>query len=211
MLENVQNLIYRRPELYDLIYPEPNEETPEMCRRTFDRFLGRFPSSILDMGCGTGRDLAALSRDCDDCVGIDALEEMIAFARSRHPSIPWHLGDMRRVRLYRTFDSILCMGSAFMYAVTNDDVNDTLNTFVAHAHAGTLLVLDLNNASAYLPGGTSPMPTTWQVDTPQFKATAHGTNSFDRRRQLHIRRRRWEIPGSEPIEDYCEYRLIFPA
>ena len=31
------------------------------------------------------------------------------------------------------------------------------------------------------------------------------------RRQLLVRRRTWSIPGSPPIEDFCEYRLFFPA
>jgi hypothetical protein len=26
-----------------------------------------------------------------------------------------------------------------------------------------------------------------------------------------IRRRVWDIPGEAPVEDYCEYRLFFPA
>lgn len=28
---SVRNLLYRRPELYELAYPEPNDETPAMC------------------------------------------------------------------------------------------------------------------------------------------------------------------------------------
>ena len=75
----VRNLLYRRPGLYELVYPDTDEETPKLCARLFDRYLGSPPASILDIGCGTGRDLAALWRDCPDCVGIDANSEMIRY------------------------------------------------------------------------------------------------------------------------------------
>lgn len=211
MLEQVRNLLYRRPELYELVYPEPNEETPQMCRRMFHRYLGAFPASILDIGCGTGRDLNALSHDCIDCVGVDALSQMIQYARSRYPHIRFELGDMRRFRLNRSFDAILCMGSAFMYALTNSDVDDTLNTFVAHSRIRTLLILDITNAAACLPGGDFKQVWDLEVAVPEFTAKAKSEYTFDRRHQLLIRNRTWEIPGEAPIEDYCQYRLFFPA
>ena len=34
---------------------------------------------------------------------------------------------------------------------------------------------------------------------------------FDRRRQILVRKRAWSIPGRPPVEDFCEYRLFFPA
>ena len=206
----IQNLLYDHPEYYELVYPEPNEETPNMCRRMFARFLRQAPTSILDIGCGTGRDLAALTRDGAEGWGVDTSAQMIAFAQHQRPRLRLQTGDMRSVRLGRVFDAILCMGSAFMYALSNDEIAQTLNTFVAHARPGTLLILDINNAAHYLGGGFEQrMEKT--VVTPQFTARTIATHSFDRRRQLLIRRRVWEIPGRSPIEDYCEYRLLFPA
>jgi hypothetical protein len=61
---STQNLLYRRPELYELIYPEKDEATPRMCLRMFDRYLAAPALSILDIGCGTGRDINVLSRHC---------------------------------------------------------------------------------------------------------------------------------------------------
>ncbi len=70
---SVQNFLYRNPPFYELVYPEPNDETPTMCRRMFSRYLPAPPFSILDVGCGTGRDLDSLSRDWSDCWGVDYL------------------------------------------------------------------------------------------------------------------------------------------
>lgn len=207
-----RNLLYRHPELYEHVYPEPDEETPRMCERLFARYLPTPPTSILDIGCGTGRDLDVLSRAGADCWGVDYLPEMVAYARSVRPHLRLCQGDMRSLRLGRTFDAIMCMGSAFMYALTNADVERTLATFAAHAHEGTLLILDINNAAGYL-GGASFRPTLeTRIDIPGFAASAKAENTFDRRNQWLVRRRVWHIEGQpEPVEDYCRYRLFFPA
>ena len=211
MNSNVRNFLYDHPEHYEAVFPEPNEETPQMCLRMFARFLESPPSSILDIGCGTGRDLAALSRDCPDCWGVDYLETMIRYARGRHPKLHFQVGDMRTLRLQRSFDVILCMGSALMYALTNEEVDQVLHTFVLHAHPGTLLILDLNNAASYLGGGIFKERMESSVDGADFSATAVARHHFDRRWQILARKRTWRIHGRPPIEDFCEYRLFFPA
>jgi SAM-dependent methyltransferase len=211
MDSKVRNFLYRNPQFYELVYPEPNDETPMMCRRMFARYLPAPPRSILDLGCGTARDLASLAKECPDCWGVDYLPEVIAFAKPRRPHLQLLTGDMRVVRLGRSFDAILCMGSAFMYALGNADVARVLDAFVAHSHPGTLLILDLNNAASYL-GSEHFKPTSeLQVTAPDFTALARSTYRFDRRRQLLVRRRTWSIQGDGEVEDFCEYRLFFPA
>ena len=208
---NVSNLSYDHPELYEVLYPEPDEATPRMCARMFERYLPEAPKSILDVGCGTGRDSDVLSRDGAACWGVDCQPGMIEYAKSRRPHLNLSVGDMRTVRLDRTFDAILCMGSALMYALTDEDIDATLTTFAAHAHSGTLLVLDLRNAAAFL-GGCTFLPRTEQrLDVPGLEAAAVSRHDFDRRRQLMTRRRVWTFAdGRPPREDWCEYRLWMP-
>ena len=208
---STRNFLYSNPQYYETVYPEPNEDTPKMCLRMFARFLKTPPRSILDVGCGTGRDLEVLSRACPECWGVDFLPEMIHFAKGQRLRLKLSVGDMRSVRVGRTFDAIMCMGSAFMYALSNEDVAKTLDTFAAHAHTGTLLVLDINNAAGYLGGGTFQERIESKVDAPELTATTIAINSFDRRKQLLIRKRTWTIHGRPPVEDFCKYRLFFPA
>ncbi len=208
---SVRNFLYRNPQFYELAYPEPNDETPMMCLRMFSRYLAKPPRSILDIGCGTARDLDSLSSECPECWGVDYLPEMIEFARKQRPHLHFQVGDARTVRLGRTFDVIMSMGSAFMYALTNADVARTLDTFVVHSHPGTLLILDINNAASCV-GGEHFKPTSeLRVSSPRFTAEAHSTYSFDRRQQLLVRRRTWTIQGHGEVEDFCEYRMFFPA
>ena len=211
MDSSVRNLLYRNPEFYELAYPEPGDETPMMCRRMFARYLAQSPRSILDIGCGTARDLDSLSRECPDCWGVDCLPEMIEFAKARRPHLHLDVGDMSTLRLGRTFDVIMSMGSALMYALTNAGVTRALDTFVAHAHTGTLLILDINNAASYLGGDYFKRTSELRVSSPQFVAEAHSVYDFDRRRQLLVRRRTWKIEGHGEVEDFCEYRLFLPA
>ena len=96
MDSNVLNLLYHRPELYELAYPEPGDETPAMCRLLFSRYLAVPPRSILDVGCGTARDLDSLSRDCPECWGVvsrspDRAPADVSYriAQNSYPLSPW--------------------------------------------------------------------------------------------------------------------------
>jgi len=209
MNTSVKNLLYDRPELYEALYREINDETPSMCRRVFERYLKGAPASILDIACGTGRDIRSLRRTCDDCVGIDFLPQMVEYAKSRAPDIPFIVGDMRSIRLGRTFDVILCFGSAILYALSKSDLDNTFATFAAHSHPDSLLIVDFLNASALLGDGFKPR---LEGDVSTSELTAHwvAEHSLDRRRQRLIRKRTWNMSSGDTAEDYCEYRLLFP-
>jgi SAM-dependent methyltransferase len=212
MIDNVTNLLYRRPELYELIYPEPDFSTPRFCRAMFNRHLGRDPRSILDVGCGTGRDLAKLAEWCHaESLGLDVLPEMIDYARRVRPTVAWTVADMRLVRLGRTFEAITSLGGVVMYSLIEDDLDATFQTFAAHAHAGTVLVLDLPNVAAFLPGGHAKTEREFTIDTPGFSARAIVHYEFDRPRQFLIRRRQWILADGSTEEDFCQYRMLFPA
>jgi hypothetical protein len=105
----------------------------------------------------------------------------------------------------------MSMGSAFMYALTDSDVARTLDTFVTHSHSGTLLIIDINNAASYLGSDNFKQTSELRVSSPGFTAEALSTYDFDRRRQLLVRRRKWKIQGQGEVEDFCEYRMFFPA
>lgn len=212
MLENVSNLLYSRPELYELVYPEPDFSTPRFCREMFRRRLGSDPTSILDVGCGTGRDLATLASWCGaECVGVDGQPQMIEYARRFRPGLSWAIDDMRTVRFGRTFDAIISLGGVLTYALSDDDLDATFETLAIHAHEASVLVLDLPNAAAFLAGGQAKTEREFTVNTPAFAAHAHLQYEFDRTRQLLSRRRHWTLANGSTEDDFCQYRMLFPA
>jgi SAM-dependent methyltransferase len=204
----LRNLLYRRPELYESVYDGAGGAVPKMCERLFAAHLDRYPASVLDIGCGTGRDLAYLGERCGDCVGIDVQDGMIAFARQRRPHIDFRVDDMRSLRLGRTFEAITCMGIAIANLHDDGDLTKTLETFAAHAQPGTLLILEALNALTAEDGGT--LRRRFVIDAPELQATAEATYTHDRRRQLLARRRVWTGADDGPVEDFVRFRTLAP-
>lgn len=117
---------------------------------------------------------------------------------------------MRTVRLGRTFDLVTCLGNSLSYALTDHDLADTVRTFAAHAHGGTLLVVDPLNARTYLESGGVEERIEGDVATPEFTATSVSCHELDREARVLKRTRTWHILGRPDVEDYAEYRLLFP-
>ena len=205
-----RSLLYSEPRLYDLVFPDADGNTERMCREAFRRYLPMSPTAALDIGCGTGRHLAALAETIPECWGVDLLETNVANAQSTRPQLHIVQGDMRRVRLGRVFDLVTSFGNALSYALTDADLVDTMSTYAAHAHAGTLLILDMLNARCYLDANGFTERMEGRVNTPEFQATSVATHSLDRAARILRRTRVWQIAGRPSVEDYAEYRLLYP-
>jgi SAM-dependent methyltransferase len=205
-----RSLLYSEPRLYDLVFPDADESLARMCREAFARYLPQPPRSVLDVGCGTGRNLEALAKTVGECWGVELLDTNVAYARKARPALTVVHGDMRTGRLGRTFDAVVSTGNALSYALTDGDLARTVATYDAHAHPGTLLIVDALNARAYLDGDGFRERIQGRVDTPEFTATSVALHTLDRERRILTRRRTWRIPGRDDVEDYAEYRLLDP-
>ncbi len=205
-----RSLLYAEPRLYDAVFPDAEESVGRMCREAFRRYAPAAPQSALDIGCGTGRHLEALAKTVPECWGVDLLDTNVAYARSARPHLHVVQGDMRTVRLGRTFDLVTSFGNALSYALTDGDLARTVDTYATHAHRGTLLILDVLNARSYLDGDGFRERIEGRVETPGFQATSVSTHVLDRAARILKRTRVWRIPGRPPVEDYAEYRLLYP-
>lgn len=208
----LKNLLYKHPELYTEVYQDANFARPKMFEAMFDRYLGTSPGSILDIGCGTGRDLNFLAQRCSDCLGLDYQSQMVEFARATYPQVQFQQGDMRTVRLTRTFDAIICSGWAINNIHTVADLHATFHTFGMHAHHGSLLILVVLNGAAYLPGGSGRMTTEFVIPAGDYAGKATARFELNRRQQQLIRYRIWDIPGLNPEDqqDFVRFRMLFP-
>jgi SAM-dependent methyltransferase len=205
-----RSLLYSEPRLYDLVFPDAGETLATLVGAAIHRYSPAVPRSILDVGCGAGGQLQALARTIPECCGVDLLESNVAYARSVRPGIAFHVGDMRTVRLGRTFDLVTCFGNALSYALTDRDLADTMGTFAAHAHGGALLLADPLNARAYLEGNGFRERVEGRVEAPGFRATSVSLHQLDRAARILRRTRTWHIEGRPDAEDYAEYRLLLP-
>lgn len=74
-------------------------------QQKFLRFLAPEPSSVLELGCGTGDLLASL--DPRRGLGIDISPRMIDIARERHPQLEFRCADLERLECEEKFSVIL--------------------------------------------------------------------------------------------------------
>lgn len=93
---------------------------------------------VLELGVGGGHNLSHLTADVD-AVAVDLSERMLANSVRLNPSVGHHVGDMRTVRLGRTFDAVL-IHDAISYLTTEDDLRRTFETAAAHLVPGGLLL-----------------------------------------------------------------------
>lgn len=204
----MDDFLYRNPSLYEQVFPSRNKG--ELCLGVFDKYLAERPSSILDVACGTGRDLLLYSNACPDCVGFDVTPAMVECARTRNPGVPVLIGDMRSFRLNRTFDAICALGGSINFALSDDEFDQTINTYSSHAHEGTLLMLEPLNSSHFF--GQMNVPTTFSV--PYGDSTAVGSASYElfETQQVVERTRTWTIEGEDDtFMDSMRFRIIFPG
>jgi SAM-dependent methyltransferase len=105
--------------------------------------------SILDLGCGTGRHDLLLAGLGYAVTGVDRSEEMLAVAADQRVSHNAHLsslsfthGDVRSVRLGKTFDVVISLFHVMSYQISDTDLSAAFATARAHLKPGGLFIFD---------------------------------------------------------------------
>ena len=116
--------------------------------------------TVLELGCGGGNNASFLKRRFAMTLS-DASAEMLAVSRARNPECEHVLGDMRRLRLGRTFDAVFAH-DAVEYLTTEADIRAAIATAFAHCRpGGTALFVPDFTAELFQPitehgGGDAP-------------------------------------------------------
>ncbi len=124
---------------------------------------------VLELGSGGGHNAVHLTAAFTLTL-VDLSEDMLAMSRRLNPGCVHHLGDMRTVRLGRSFDAVF-VHDAVDYLTSEDDLRRTAET--AYMHCG--------------PGGVA-------VFVPDVTAETF-TEVTEPRRQRRTRRSRCALPG----------------
>ena len=104
-------------------------------------FLSLIPehAQILDLGCGSGKPIAAyLIEQGHSVVGVDSSDVMIEMAKHNFPEHHWIQADMRQIELEQKFKGILAWDSFFH--LTQDDQRKMFAQFSRFAEQGTVLM-----------------------------------------------------------------------
>ena len=113
----------------------------------------RIPSSgasILELGCGTGRVLVPLVKDCAYIHGVDVSAAMVSICREKlaNALIPAtracvQVGDITNLSLDKTFDLITAPCRVFQNLETDAETNGFFETVRKHLAPGGRCVLDV--------------------------------------------------------------------
>jgi ubiquinone/menaquinone biosynthesis C-methylase UbiE len=99
-------------------------------------------SSLLDVGCGTGKHLEHFKEAFDHVEGLDLTSSLLTEARRRLLDVPFHEGDMRSFDLGRTFDAVVCLFSAIGHLLTLEDLEMACAAMARHLAPGGVLVIE---------------------------------------------------------------------
>ena len=99
-------------------------------------------TSLLDVGCGTGRHGEEFRRLGFDYVGVDLSPEMLAEARKRLPSTTFVESDIRALSLEERFDAVVCLNATIGYMRTTEDLAVALRNLARHVTPGGILLVE---------------------------------------------------------------------
>lgn len=102
------------------------------------RYAKRPATTLLDIGCGGGKNVLNLKREFN-VTGVDLSSIMLEQAKDLNPECMFVQGDMRTLRLDRTFDAVL-MDDAISYMSCLTDFVAALSTAHAHLNPGGVMI-----------------------------------------------------------------------
>lgn len=114
--------------------PDDHAEETASYRAAIERGVAPAPETLLELGSGAGHNAVHLKQRFR-CTLTDISEGMLALSRELNPDCEHHLGDMRTLRLGRTFDAVL-VHDAVMYLLTEEDLFRAIETAFVHTRPG---------------------------------------------------------------------------
>ena len=135
---------------YDLLYREKDYAAEVDYLVTHIKNYEQDTKLILELGCGTGAHAEHLARMGYVVHGVDMSETMLACAEARKAALPsevaarlsFSLGDIRTVRLDKTYDAVISLFHVMSYQTTNADLENATNTAFIHLQPGGLFLFD---------------------------------------------------------------------
>jgi len=120
---------------YRLIDPvKDHEEEAAVYREALERAATPRPETLLELGAGAGNNAFFMKRRFRSTL-TDTSEAMLGLSRQMNPDCEHVLGDMRTLRLGRTFD-VVFVHDAVMYITTEADLEAVAQTAFLHVRPG---------------------------------------------------------------------------
>src|SRR5919108_1552054 len=148
-----------RPRLYGelaswfhlLTAPQEYREEADLYRRVLAEASRRPVEAVLELGSGGGNNASHLKSHFRMTL-VDRSPEMIEVSRGLNPECEHLVGDMRTLRLGRTFDAVF-VHDAIDYITTEEDLRSVMGTCWVHCREGGVALLVPDNVrEGFQPG-----------------------------------------------------------
>ncbi|RKX24706.1 MAG: class I SAM-dependent methyltransferase [Candidatus Zixiibacteriota bacterium] len=125
--------------------PEDYAKEASFWRKALRDKLGEGRHHILELGVGGGNNLSHLTNDFK-ATAVDISDKIMDNSRRLNPDVEHIVGDMRTVRLGRTFDAVI-IHDAIAYMQTEDELRAAFATAAAHLEPGGVFVTSPDNTT----------------------------------------------------------------
>jgi perosamine synthetase len=168
--------------------------------------------SVLDLGCGSGRHLAAFAARGLETAGSDPSRAMLARARARVPEASLQHARAESTRFGRTFDLVTLLFAVPSYVTDDAELVRTLRTARAHLAPGGLLLAEVWYGPAVLAEPPEDRATTVEIDGVAYVRRASARHDeLGQRVEIDYAITRRDGPPEEPTSrERHVLRYFFP-
>ena len=141
-------------DIYDLVYADKDYVAEaDFIDQLIQKFRASKVTTVLDVGCGTGKHAHELSKKGYELLGIDFSEQMIKKAKENFyevQALDFRQGDIRDFTVKDKYDACLCMFVVLGYMTENDDIESAFKNIRKNIKKGGLFIFDIWNGLAVL-------------------------------------------------------------
>ena len=136
---------------YDLLYRDKDYKAEADYIAALIRRYRPDAHTILELGSGSGLHAILLSQKGFKVQGVERSEEMMRLAEkklkkqpnSKTSGLVFTQGDIRSIRLGKSFDAVIALFHVISYQTTNEDVIAAFQTAREHLNPGGLFIFDV--------------------------------------------------------------------
>lgn len=204
---------------YDTLYADKNYSGEcDLVEAAVERHAHRRPTTLLDVGCGTGSHAIELARRGYRVTGVDLSQSMIDQARHKSKELPdgqrpaFQCGDAKDFETGSTFELGIMMFAVVGYLTGNDDVLKGLRNIRRQLEPGALFLCDFWYGPSVL--STRPTDRVRVLTTPGGRVIRAASTTLDiAQHTADVAFRLWTLEGDRLVGETSELhrlRYFFP-
>ena len=136
--------------VFDRIVPEHKYQNWEAFILSIWNKKNIFPTTLLDIACGTGKNAIRFSQRDIEVFGIDSSLSMLSIAKAKKSSVHFTKGHFLNFNLPKKVDAAICLDFSTNYILRSDEFVDFLNRVYENLNAKGILIFDFKPAKMFL-------------------------------------------------------------